>query len=388
MADDNLAVQQEEEDMLEQVEVSGPEGDGPEPVSAEGAEEPLEGTEVLEGGTEPDGLQEPGLEEALPQEERLERAEAAKSQAGEEEAEADDLDLPVPDEAIQPTTPGLTLGYVNFDGGSADNTTLEAVISADQRNHFRREMYVGIQDTQQDIEFLGRIVQGPFHIPAGPEPETPSYDTYGHIEILGQLLQGERVAPSPTRPRPRSEIFIFPPDRLRRLLSIDGNMLIGSLSGYDEQKVEVRADTENKNFLPLNVGIFGTVGSGKSNTVQVLVEEASRANWACVVIDVEGEYVGMSEPGQRPEMNRILRETYSIEPQGVEDFRVYVPSSGASEAQASIRFKVPVSELDISIISDILDFSEPEFRMYEKAVEATQRTHLQHPSTRAGAAVS
>jgi DNA helicase HerA-like ATPase len=196
---------------------------------------------------------------------------------------------------------------------------------------------------------------------------------YGNIEILGQLVQGERVIATPTRPRPHSEITIFPPERLRKLLELDGNMLLGNLMGYEEQRLEVRVHSENKNILPLNLGIFGTVGSGKSNTVQVLVEEASRAGWACVVIDVEGEYVRMNEPQDRPDMNFILNESYGIPPEGIQDFQAYVPSSGASEAEEPISFKVPIAELNISIVSDILEFSEPEFRMYERAVEATQR---------------
>ena len=44
------------------------------------------------------------------------------------------------------------------------------------------------------------------------------------------------------------------------------------------------------------MGVFGTVGSGKSNTAQVLAEEAIEAGWAVVLIDVEGEYVRMNEP--------------------------------------------------------------------------------------------
>jgi uncharacterized protein len=278
------------------------------------------------------------------------------------------------------------LGHVNFDEGAAGNTTSEAVVAADHQNLFRREIYVGIKDAGQNIEFLGRIVEGPFHTPqeVGPEPgqDRALYQVSGNIEILGQLVNGERVIPTPTRPRPYSEIYIFPPERLRKLLQIEGNMLIGSLMGYDEQRIEVRENTENKNFLPLNVGVFGTVGSGKSNTVQVLVEEASKANWGCVIIDVEGEYVRMNEPSHRPDMNTILSEHYSIAPEGIKDFRVYVPSSGASDADHSIRFKVPIAELDISIISDILEFSEPEFRLYERTMEATHRPHLQNQSSR------
>jgi uncharacterized protein len=333
----------------------------------------------------------------IQQEGMVDRMEAPEPGTDRHETKADSLDLSGAEEAIRSTILSGLLGHVDFDGGAADNTTSEAMVSAEHRKLFRREVYVGIKDTEQDIEFLGRIVQGPFHTPqkagaGAPKTKTIkragtrlSYDVYGDIEVLGQLLHGERVIPTLTRPRPYSEIYIFPPERLRSLLEIEGNMLIGSLMGYEGQRIEVRANTENKNFLPLNLGIFGTVGSGKSNTVQVLVEEVSSADWACVLIDVEGEYVRMNEPEDRPEMNLILSQNHSLAPEGIRDFRVYVPSSGESDADHPVRFKVPISELDISIISDILEFSEPEFRMYERTVEATQRTNAQDHSSRSGA---
>ncbi len=328
---------------------------------------------------------------AIQQEDRVDPMEAPEPEANE-----DGPQISSAEEALQSTILSGMLGHVNFDGGAADNTTSEAMISADHQNLFRREVYVGIKDTEQNIEFLGRIIQGPFHAPqkAGAASSTAktkrtksksSYNVLGNIEILGQLLHGERVIPTLTRPRPYSEITIFPPERLRKLLEIEGNMVLGSLMGYEEPRIEVRVNSENKNILPLNVGIFGTVGSGKSNTVQVLVEEASNANWACVVIDVEGEYVRMNEPGDRPDMNLILRENHSIAPEGIKDFRVYVPSSGSSEADHPSPFKVPIAEVDISIISDILQFSEPEFRMYERAVDRIQRANSPNHSSLVGA---
>ena len=344
----------------------------------------------------------PDDELAIRQDEMFDPLEVSAPGTDEDETKADVPEFPSGEVAMQSPLLSGMLGNVNYDGGAADNTTSEAMVLADQRNLFRREVYVGIKDMEQNIEFLGRIVQGPFHVlhaagtgPAKkrktkrqPEqtPSRPSYDVYGNIEVLGQLLNGKRVVPTPTRPRPHSEITIFPPDRLKKLLEIEGNMLIGGLMGYEGQKLEVRVNTENKNFLPLNVGIFGTVGSGKSNTVQVLVEEASQAGWACVVVDVEGEYVRMNEADDRPDMNLILGQSYSTAPEGIRDFQVYVPSSGASDADRALPFKVPIAELDISIVSDILEFSEPEFRMYERTVEATQRPHLQNQSSRSGAA--
>lgn len=282
------------------------------------------------------------------------------------------------------------LGYINFDGGSVDNTTSGAMVSAERRRLFRRDVYVGIRDNEQNVEFLGRIVEGPFHSPheIGSDsaitrttvlhPERtkfrPSYFVYGTIEVLGQLINGERLIPTPTRPRPYSEIFIFPPDRLKNLLEIDGNILIGNLMGYEEQKIEVKSDSNNKNFLPRNVGIFGTVGSGKSNTTQMLIEEATLARWAVVVIDVEGEYVRMNEPNDRVDMNSILKSNFNLDPIGIKDFQTFVPSSGDSEAENPIRFKVPISGLNNDVIFDIQEFSEPQQRMYERVVSfAIQR---------------
>ena len=40
-------------------------------------------------------------------------------------------------------------------------------------------------------------------------------------------------------------------------------------------------------------GHFYTAASGKTDTSQVPIEEASNARWAVIVIDVEGEYVEM-----------------------------------------------------------------------------------------------
>ena len=40
------------------------------------------------------------------------------------------------------------LGYINFYGGSVDNTTSGAMVSAERRRLFRRDVYVGIKDTE------------------------------------------------------------------------------------------------------------------------------------------------------------------------------------------------------------------------------------------------
>src|SRR4051794_33390131 len=70
---------------------------------------------------------------------------AAKAQEGAEAALADSL---------------VTLGYVAFDSSSADNASSNLMVSEEHRASFRRDTYVGIADTEQGIEFLGRVVEG------------------------------------------------------------------------------------------------------------------------------------------------------------------------------------------------------------------------------------
>jgi uncharacterized protein len=292
----------------------------------------------------------------------------------------------------------VNLGIVAFDGSSSDNTTSNLLINEELRKHFRRDTYVLIDDTEQGIEFLGRVVEGPFYSPheigndsaitrttlLNPERTQfrPTYYAQGTIEILGAIRDGERVVPTPTRPRPYSTTSIFPAKRLQRMLGLEGEFNIGHLLGYDA--VAVRANAASKNFLPRNVGVFGTIGSGKSNTTQVLMEEATAAGWAVVVIDVEGEYVRMNEATDDLELRRMLVGDYQLQPAGVSDFRVYVPASGASDADAPISFKVPISRVEPHVVADILEFSEPQQRMFLQLVSCAQKRARQAGASRQG----
>jgi len=281
----------------------------------------------------------------------------------------------------------VSLGFIGFDAGGVDNQTTGALASADRRKDFKRDVYVGIRDPEQDVEFLGRVVDGPYHSPHEISADSAisrttvlhpertkfraSYYVHGAIEVLGEIQAGERVVPTATRPRPYSEVYVYPADRLRTMLGLDGSFNIGHLMGYDA--VEVAADAASKSFLPRNVGVFGTVGSGKSNTTQVLMEEALDAGWAVVVVDVEGEYVQMNEPTDDAALRGILRDKFGLAPEGRPDFQVYVPSAGRSEAARPIAFKVPVAEVQPEIIADIVEFSEPQVRMFGTITAAAIR---------------
>jgi len=142
--------------------------------------------------------------------------------------------------------------------------------------------------------------------------------------------------------------------------------------GYEQ--IPVKTDVESKNFLPRNIGIFGTIGSGKSNTTQVIMEEAIQAGWAVVVVDVEGEYVRMNKPTSDARLIPILSRKYGLEPLGIENLRVYVPQSGHSDAENPIRFKVPISAIDPYVLSDLMELTEAQARMLESMMARAANT--------------
>jgi hypothetical protein len=123
----------------------------------------------------------------------------------------------------------VTLGFVAFDGQGTDNTSSSVMVSEELRRHFRRDAYVGIEDAEQGITFLGRVVEGPFHSPHELGADSaisrttllhpdrtqfrPMYYAAGTIEVLGEVTEDEDVLPTSTRPRPYSRAFIYPAER-------------------------------------------------------------------------------------------------------------------------------------------------------------------------------
>src|SRR6266581_3280406 len=104
-------------------------------------------------------------------------------------------------------------------------------------------------------------------------------------------------------------------------------MVLGAISGQED--IWFRLQSKNKSVLPRNLGVFGTVGSGKSNTSQVIIEEASRAGWAVVVLDVESEYTEMDQPTAETALIPKLAK-FDRQPEGLSDFHVFYPASCVS----------------------------------------------------------
>ncbi|MFO0845206.1 MAG: ATP-binding protein [Gemmataceae bacterium] len=246
-------------------------------------------------------------------------------------------------------SPNLLLGHVAEDGPQASNERIVLHAPQEHRARIIRNQFVTIADARTDgLVFLGRVLGGPFF----PQPSGEGV-IVAELEVQGELADGEPRGTN-NRPTPGSTVHELPPQDVCRMLGLRGDMVLGTLIGRED--LEVGLQSTSKDVLPRNVGIFGTVGSGKSNSVQVLVEEASQRGWAVIMLDLESEYTAMDAPSTQAHFGPRL-ERFGLQPRGLNDFHVYHPLSCASDCQDSNPFTLRLADFDSSITAELLQAS-------------------------------
>ena len=199
-----------------------------------------------------------------------------------------------------------------------------------------RGIYVRVDDNHET--FIARIADGPFF---SKDAEFSLYKLELTAIIVGGRKQGVN-----TIPRPGSKVMLLDSQNAQAYLGSMGDILLGRLLGQRDVKVAL-----NSRVFTRHLGLFGTTGSGKSNTLQVLAEESSQAHRAILIFDVEGEYVKMNEP--TTELLETLSE-FNEKPKGISDFRPYVPASKSSVNVEAKKFAIPLQYLDLEVFSDVL----------------------------------
>lgn len=278
-------------------------------------------------------------------------------------------------------TPAQVIGYVHFDSYKTPNYKSEVLVDQVRADAVIRNKYAKIA-SQNGRTFIGRIVEGPFFMPQEMKRESamvmtpilrgekfhaiPKYFALTRIELLGEYVEGHLVATN-SRPLPKSPVTELSTEEVQELIGIKGDLLVGRLAGYEA--VKVLFDSQDKKVIPRNIGIFGTVGSGKTNTAQVLIEEVAAQGYAVVVIDVEGEYVSMNQPTDK------LKEklaSFGLEPEGLKDFHVFFPVAGESRYSKATPFQIPFHTMNPFILSEVLNFSEAQERVFFELVGRLQ----------------
>lgn len=274
------------------------------------------------------------------------------------------------------------IGFVNFDSGTTLNNEVEVRIPYEKLGDLLRGKYVIIPHDNNDNFYLARLTRGPFYTPdavsrdsafarvsivqAGNIEFLPDYHGICFLELIGMFYySSSHLSGVQTRPQPKSPVYPLPPEKIEELLKLKGNMYLGQLSGYEG--IRVHLDAHSKIVLPRNLGIFGTVGSGKTNSAQVIIEEAASAGWSVVVLDVEGEYISMDKPNAEIANNPVLKKKaaqYQIKPDGLNNFQVYHPAGTDTKGKGSLEFSIPFGSLspyELSAIMGMNDTQEDRF---------------------------
>ena len=245
---------------------------------------------------------------------------------------------------------GASVGFVTYDDiGISTNNKSEGVscFMVTEDADPSRGLYVQIgTPSKSDASFVGRILDGPFF--------TQRPGAYYLLEITSMLIGDHRTAVR-SRPKPGTPVKLLDPETVQSYVGATGDFKLGRLVG--QEQVEIAIDSTSLNR---HIGIFGTTGGGKSNSLQVIAEEASNSNRAVLIFDIEGEYVSMNEPTDA--LIPILAK-FDKKPKGVKNFQVYVPAPNSSRNTDAKKFGVPFADIDLEIFSEVLGLT-PFERVY------------------------
>ncbi len=223
---------------------------------------------------------------------------------------------------VDPANQGA-IAWTMFDSPGSDDNTLTILLERENIGLTPSQSLVRIisHDRADNTRrtYLGIVTKGPFAEPDGLRADaplvvtttmkgmvfTPQYHGRCQVELLGEEIEGQ-IMPPRFRPLPKSPVWVLDEAETARYLKVDGDIRLGRASGHENITVGIPSD--RKSVLPRHTGILGTTGGGKSTTVSRLVCEAQAADYAVVVLDVEGEYTYLAEPTADPAMLAALQK--------------------------------------------------------------------------------
>lgn len=251
------------------------------------------------------------------------------------------------------------VAYVNYDTDWKEGRSNQCQIVCEGAK-IRRGAYVQIQDLPDETTYIARVIEGPIYKVQGP---------YYVLELTTMILDGVRTVVQ-SRPKPGSPVRLLG-TLTQSYIGAVGDITLGALVGQKDVKISITSPS-----LARHIGIFGTTGSGKSNSLQVVAEEASKLKHSVLIFDIEGEYARMNEPTD--ELQTLLAE-FGEKPEGVNDLKVYVPSQNSSFSQDSKKFGILLADFDLDIFSEILGLSPFEriylFEVARKAKDSSGNFH-------------
>lgn len=284
-----------------------------------------------------------------------------------------------------------SIAFVHFDAPSAKSNMVEALVHRDKLINIDRGRYVYIVCIGDNKVYTGRIAEGPFFDPDALKRDStpvefivmnqsvgkvlllPEYHGRIVIEILGEERNGTLLG-AVRRPHPGSPVKPYDAAMMENMLNLQGNICLGYLDNYEDTMVYLNG--QNKGYIPRNILTVGTIGSGKSNTNQVFIEETLADGFAQIILDPEGEYIFMDQPAEGEDLAKDLKH-FNRKPEGIKQITVYRPPLTSSNRKDAVEFSVPFDSLSAEMIMELTEMSPAQqsrfMLLYDQAVRCLRK---------------
>jgi uncharacterized protein len=256
------------------------------------------------------------------------------------------------------------LGYTGLD----DNFAKDGVSLIFSKDKFEDEVFKGmfvIMENESD-KFLGQILAEPKSIPVTGRIDNPlneypilhqdtvkyipDYKIVSQVRILGQIIDN-RVRANFSRPKPASKVYRTSESLIDNLFHVGEGATLGRLIGYDKSWISVSFDD---NVARKQLGIFGTTGSGKSNTTLRIAEMYAEMGWCIILLDYLGEYIDCRNKSSEIHLFKDERwNKLKITPMGNEKVEVFAPVKDF-ESRCDSRFFLRTMDVHSEVVYNLV----------------------------------
>lgn len=275
-----------------------------------------------------------------------------------------------------------SVGRTMFDLPNSKDNVVSVLLPREMIGKVPSQSLVRIKSVGDNREYLGIVVEGPFHEPDGLRADAPiivvttvrgatfipKYHGRVQVEIIGEIVDGA-VLPPRFRSLPNSPVFVLDAEETAAALRVQGDITLGLAIGHED--IEVQIPSTSKGVLPRHVGVLGTTGAGKSTTISGLVKEFQQAGIATIILDTEGEYTEIGAPTDDPNMLRALQRR-GKQPAGVEQTCI-CHLVGRETTNPNHPHRVPFTlqfaNLSPYAVMEILELNEAQQQRYIKAYD-------------------
>ena len=246
------------------------------------------------------------------------------------------------------------IGVVDYDSDQSKIASTQCSISTPLNADLKRGFFVKIGEGSS--YFLAQIIGGPYFSDTKGVSSKARY-----LAELSSYMEDGMERALLSRPAPGTVVEPAESLEVHRLLGVSGDIHLGSLATERRFGVTLNVPTMSR-----HIGVFGTTGSGKSNTIQVLMEETLDQGFGVLVFDIEGEYIDMDKP---TEMLIEQLGTFEMKPAGVKDLKVYVPNPSTSKREDAVRFGIGFNDFEKGLFSEVAELSRIEYLYFKDVID-------------------